>query len=271
MGILSIVKKIYLILIFLFLYLPILVLILFSFSSSRTRGVFEGFTLRWYIELFKDKEVLNVLLKTLLIAVSSSFIATVLGVIFALCLYKSKGFLKKFLLNTTRLPLINPDIITGISLMILFMFAFKYLKFLSINLNFGFLTILISHTVFNIPYVIFAILPRLSNLDENIFEAAYDLGANHFVMFKDIMLPEIFPGIVSGALLSSAMSLDDFIISFFTSGSSLNNLSILIYSMTRRGINPKINALSSIIFLLLLISIYFINIDDETILESTSD
>ncbi|NBI06801.1 ABC transporter permease [Senegalia massiliensis] len=244
------IQKIYIFLIFLFLYAPIAVLIIFSFNDSRLQGTWDGFTLNWYRELFKSREIMKSLYYTISIAIFSSIISTIIGTLSAIGIYNMKSFRKKIILNINYLPVLNPDIVTGIALMTLFIF---------IKIRLGFMTLLLSHITFSIPYVILAVLPKLKQLPKDISEAAMDLGATPFYAFRKIILPEISPGIVTGALIAFTLSIDDFVISFFTTGSGISNLSITIYSMARRGIDPKINALSTLMFLSVLILMLIIN------------
>ncbi len=243
-------KKIYTFLIFLFLYAPIAVLIIFSFNNSRSRGAWKGFTLKWYVELFQDKEVLTALYYTLLIAILSSVISTVIGTIAAIGLSDIPGFKRKILLNLNYLPVLNPDIVTAVSLMTLFRF---------LKIEFGFTTMLLSHITFSIPYVILSILPKLRQMNRHLAEAAMDLGATPFYALRKVIIPEIKPGIVTGALMAFTLSVDDFVISFFNKGADVTNLSITVFSMAKRGINPVINALSTLMFLGLLILLVIIN------------
>ncbi len=243
-------RKFYVFLIFFFLYAPIGVLIIFSFNASKSRGSWEGFTLQWYIDLFKDKQILTALYYTLLIGVLSSFFATVIGTLAAIGIHNMKNLKKQLVMNLTYLPVLNPDIVTGVSLMILFIF---------IKLKLGFISLLLAHITFNIPYVILSVLPKLKQLNAHLYEAALDLGAEPFYAFRKVILPEIMPGVVTGALLAFTLSLDDFVVSFFTTGSGVSNLSILIYSMARRGINPKINALSTLMFVSVLLLLLIVN------------
>lgn len=248
-------KKLYLFVIFLFLYAPILVLMIFSFNKSKSRAVWGGFTLDWYSQLFKDKAIMEALYNTLLIAVISAVVATIIGTAAAIGINSLRKIPKKVVLNITNLPVLNPDIVTGVSLMILFVSFFNAIK----GGRLGFSTLLLAHITFNIPYVILSVLPKLRQLDKNLYEAALDLGATPFYAFFKVILPEIMPGIVSGAILAFTLSLDDFVVSFFTTGSGVSNLSIIVYSMARRGINPKINALSTIMFTVVLLLLYLIN------------
>jgi len=247
-------KKIYLYLIFLFLYAPIIILVIYSFNESKSRGVWSGFTLKWYRELFNDREIASALYNTVAIAVLSSIIATIIGTAAALGIYNMKKFAKTIIMNLTYLPVLNPDIVTGVSLMLLFVFIKSFT-----NIGLGFFTMLLAHITFNIPYVILSVLPKLRQFDKHIYEAALDLGSTPFYAISKVVIPEIAPGIVTGFLLAFTLSIDDFVISFFTTGSGVSNLSIYIYSMARRGINPKINALSTLMFTTVLILLLIIN------------
>ncbi len=244
-------KKSYLFLIFAFLYAPIIVLIIYSFNSSRSRGSWEGFTLDWYRAMFRDRQILSSLYYSLIIGALSALIATIIGTLAAFGIQRLKRFLQNTVMNLTYLPVLNPDIVTGISLMLLFIFF---------HLKLGFMTLLLSHITFNIPYVILSVLPRIKQLDPNLYEAALDLGATPSLAFKKVIFPEILPGIISGLLLAFTLSLDDFVISFFNTGSGVSTLSITIYSMARRGINPKINALSTLMFLSVLTLLIIVNL-----------
>lgn len=230
----------YSLLIYSFLYIPIIVLIVFSFNDSKYRGNWSGFTLKWYAELFSDPEILSVIYTTLVVAVVSSLIATIIGTVTAIGIDNLKPKHKSLLINLSYIPMISPDIVIGISLLTLFVMA---------RLPQGYFTLILAHITFNIPYVMFAVLPKLQQLDAHMEEAALDLGATPSQAFWKVIFPEIVPGILTGALLAFTMSLDDFIVSFFTTGSGVTTLSIKIYSMTKRGVSPMINALSSILFL----------------------
>lgn len=256
----NISSKLYLILIFIFLYAPIAVLIVFSFNDSKSMATWNGFTLKWYYQLFNNTRILRALYYTIGIAVASSIIATIIGTISAIGIHKSKGFKKKILLNINYIPVLNPDIVTGISLMCLF------IVFRSIfNVHFGLVTMLLAHITFNIPYVILSVLPKLKQLPQNLEEAALDLGASPSYALRKVILPQIKPGIISGFLIAFTMSVDDFVISFFTTGSGVTNLSIEIYSMAKRGIKPEINALSTLMFAVVLILLLFMNRKDTII------
>ncbi len=243
-------NRLYAFLIFLFLYAPIIVLIIFSFNDSKSRGNWNGFTLKWYIELFKDREVLKALYNTILIAVSSAIISTIIGTIAAIGIYNMQGLSSKVILNLNYIPVMNPDIVTAVSLMTLFrLFRFE----------FGMLTMLLSHITFCLPYVILSILPKLKQMNKHLAEAAMDLGATPFYTLRKVIIPEIMPGIITGGLMAFTLSIDDFVISFFNTGHGVSNLSITIFSMARRGINPVINALSTLMFVGLLILLLIIN------------
>ncbi|HPZ62797.1 MAG TPA: ABC transporter permease, partial [Halanaerobiales bacterium] len=209
-------------LIYLFLYAPILILIVFSFNASKSRGNWAGFTLNWYLELFQDRQIMKALYYTMVIAVLSAIIATVIGTAAAIGIHNMKRLKKTIVMNLTYIPVVNPDIVTGLSLMLLFIFT---------NLQLGFVSLLLAHITFNIPYVILSVLPKLKQLDKNLYEAALDLGATPLYAYRKVILPEIMPGIVTGLLLAFTLSVDDFVVSFFTTGSGVSTLSIIVYSM----------------------------------------
>jgi len=244
------VKWTYTGLIFLFLYAPIAVLIVYSFNDSRFR-TWNGFTLRWYRELFGNAAIMQSLRNTLIIAFVSATVATVVGTVAAIGINAMKRGPKAVIMNVAYLPVINPDIVTGISLLLLFVF---------LNIPPGFATLLLAHITFNIPYVILSVMPRIKMLSKHTYEAAMDLGAPPYLAFRKAVLPEIMPGIVNGFLLALTLSIDDFVISFFTTGPGVSTLSITIFSMARRGIRPEINALSSLMFVTVLTLLIIINI-----------
>lgn len=244
-------KRFYIFGLFVFLYAPIVVLAIYSFNSARSRGSWDGFTFRWYIELFQDRQIMTSLYYSLVIAGLSSIVATFVGTLAAFGIHNMKNIPRTMVMNLTYLPVLNPDIVTGISFMLLFIF---------IQLRLGFLTLLLSHITFNIPYVILSVLPRIKQLNKNLYEAALDLGATPALAFRRVILPEIRPGVITGLLLAFTLSLDDFVVSFFTTGSGVSNLSIIIYSMARRGINPKINALSTLMFISVLTLLIIVNV-----------
>ena len=255
----SFIKRFYLILIFIFLYTPIVTLMVFSFNDSKSMGKWSGFTLRWYSQLFQNDRIMDALKYTIIIAVISSIVATIIGTLAAIGIHRMKGLPKKTLLNINNLPVLNPDIVTGISIMSLFIFIFPLLNKIGINAQFGFTTMLLAHITFNIPYVVLSVLPKLRQLPSNITEAALDLGATPGYAMRKIILPQIKPGIFAGLLMAFTMSIDDFVISFFTTGPGVTNLSIEIYSMARKGINPSINALSTLMFITVLTLLLIVN------------
>ena len=247
----KILKRLFIALLFLFLYAPIIMLIIFSFNDSISFTKWNGFSLRWYSELFKNRTVMPALMNTLTIAAISAVVSTVIGTASAFGIHYLGKRLKSLVLSVNYLPVLNPDIVTGVSLLLLFVFF---------NVNLGSNTLLLSHIIFNIPYVILSVLPKLSQLNPNLFEASLDLGANPFKSFFKVILPEIMPGVISGFLMAVTLSIDDFVISYFTAGST-NTLSIIIYTMRGQRQRPILNALSSLMFvsvLILLISVNFI-------------
>lgn len=247
--------KIYMGLVLLFLYVPIFVLIVFSFNETKSRSVFSGFTLDWYAKLFKNDIIISSLVNTIIIAVVASIAATILGTLAAIGINSMKKLPKAVVLNITNMPIINPEIVTGVSLMLLFVFFAARMNF-----EFGFVTLLIAHITFDVPYVILNVMPKFKQMDPNLFEAAQDLGCSPFSALYKVILPEIMPGIVSGFLMSFTFSLDDFVVSYFTTGSTSQTLPITIYSMTRRKISPEINALSTLIFIVVVIVLIVKNI-----------
>ena len=232
-----------------FLYAPIAVLVAFSFNSIRSMSKWGGFSLKWYIELFQNDTIMNALWVTVSVAVIAALVATVLGTMAAIGIHSFRRRTQNVVLNMTYLPILNPDIVTGISLMLLFLF---------IGLPRGYFTLVLAHITFNIPYVILAVLPKLRQMDSNLYEAALDLGASPSYALRRVILPEIMPGIITGALLSLTLSLDDFVISLFTQTGSAN-ISILVYSMARRSINPQINALSTLLFVVVVVLLFTVN------------
>ena len=237
-------EKFYTILVFIFLYSPIIVMIIFSFNDSKLRGRWVGFTSNWYKELFLNPEIISAVKTTLIVAVVATVIATFIGTLSAIGISELRGKKRNMVLNINYLPVLNPDIITAISLMGLYGF---------LKLNLGYITLILSHVMFCIPYVVLTVLPAVEAMDKNIIEAALDLGATPSYAVRKVLIPNIKNGIFAGALISFTLSLDDFAISYFTSGNGVSNLSMTIYAMARRGINPSINALSTIIFVVVFI------------------
>ena len=259
----GIFSKLFLILVFIFLYAPILVLVAFSFNASQSSAVWGGFSLQWYAELFQDRYVLEALQTTLLVSVLSAAIATVAGTAASIGFANMKRRARTVCMTINNIPLTNADIITGVSMMLLFVLALGALNGLfgglGLRLRLGFGTLLIAHITFNIPYVILSVMPKLRQLDPNIFEAAQDLGATGWYAFRKVILPEILPGVLNGALIAFTMSIDDFVISYFTAGSA-STLSIEIYGMVRRRVSPELNAVSTLLFVVVLILLVIINV-----------
>lgn len=251
----KLIDKIYLALIFIFLYAPIAVLIVFSFNDSKLRGSWAGFTFRWYKNLLEDPAILNSLWTTLIVAAVATVVSTIVGTFAAIAIHELKGVKKDLILNINYLPVMNPDIVTAVALMGFFGL---------IHMQMGYKTMILSHIVFCIPYVILSILPKLYQLDKNTVEAAMDLGATPFYAMRYVVIPQIKPAIFTGALMAFTLSIDDFAISFFNTGQGVSNLSITIYSMARRGINPSINAISTLMLLALLILLLIINKRSES-------
>lgn len=252
-----------------FLYMPIAVLIVFSFNQSKSRAYWTGFTLNWYKELFSNELIISSLWNTLIIAFLSSLIATVIGTAAAIGLSRMNKWVRGIVLNITYMPMINPDIITGVSMMLLFGLFQALVAWMgglfgtSWSFESGFWTLLLAHITFNIPYVILNVRPKLRQMDPSIYEAARDLGCNEWQAIRKVVLPDIMPGIVAGFLTSITMSLDDFVISYFVTGASFQTLPITIFSMTRRKVSPEINALSTIIFVVVLVVLVLVNISDS--------
>ena len=251
-------SKLYMGVVLLFLYLPIFVLIVFSFNETKSRSVFSGFTFDWYVKLFQNELILTSLRNTLVVSLTAAVFATLLGTIAAIGINAMKKPAKTTVLQVTNLPIINPEIVTGVSLMLLFVFFTA-----KMNFEFGFGTLIIAHITFNVPYVILNVMPKFRQMNPHIYEAAQDLGCNPVKAFFKVVLPEILPGIFSGFIMSFTFSLDDFIISYFTSGATSQTLPVTIYSMTRRKISPEINALSTIIFLIVVIALICKNMIDS--------
>ena len=246
----SVGSKIILTLTMLFFYLPILYIIVFSFNDSRSLTKFSGFSLRWYEKMFADSTMMEAVLYTVIIAVIATVVATVVGTITAIGLSKSRKVVQKMVERINDLPVMNPDIVTAISLLMFF-------SVLTVKKGFG--TLLIAHIMFCIPYVMLSVTPKLRSLDPNLIDAAMDLGATPFQALAKVIVPQIKPGIVSGALIAFTMSFDDFVISYFTTGNGVNNISILVYTMSKR-VNPSINALSTIVILLITLVLGVVNI-----------
>ena len=247
-------KRFYLILIFILLYSPIVTLMVLSFNSSKTRSKWGGFTGKWYVALFQNQDIMNALYTTLIIALVSALIATIIGTAAAIGIQAMKPKFRTFLMGVTNIPMLNADIVTGISLMLLFI-AFHF--------SLGFKTILLAHITFNIPYVILSVMPKLKQTSKHTYEAALDLGASPVYAFFKVVFPDIMPGVFSGFLLAFTMSLDDFVITHFTKGPGVDTLSTKIYSEVRKGIKPEMYALSTIMFVTVLLLLFLVNITPD--------
>ena len=243
-------KHLYLALIILFFYAPIIYVVLFSFNSSRSLSVFTGFSLRWYEKMFKSRSMMESIYYSLLVAVIATIVSTIVGTIAAIGLSKSNRVLKEMVTQINNIPMLNPDIVTAIGLMLFFS---------TINIPTGFGTLLLAHIIFCIPYVMLSITPKLRQLDDNIAEAALDLGCTPFESLIKVIIPQIKEGIVSGAIVAFTMSFDDFVISYFTTGPGINNISTYVYSASKR-INPSINSLSTLIVLAITFVLIFMNV-----------
>ena len=243
-------QKIYLALIFILLYAPIVTLVVLSFNQSKTRAKWGGFTLKWYKELFQNEQIMSAFYTTLIIAFVSAAIATIIGTAAAIAIQGMKQKWKTMYMGLTNIPMMNAEIVMGVSLMLLF---------IAFHMTLGFGTILIAHITFNIPYVILSVMPRLRQTNVSTYEAAMDLGATPLSAFFKVVLPDLAPGITSGFLLAFTMSLDDFIITYFTRGAGINTLSTLIYSEVRKGIKPTMNALSTVMFVSVLLLLILMN------------
>ncbi len=243
-------KNIYMFLIALFLYAPIVTLIVLSFNKSKTRAKWGGFTFKWYGQLFSNDAIMGALFNTLFIALIASVVSTLIGTIACISIMNLKKKTRSLVMGVTNIPMLNAEIVTGISLMLLF---------ISFNFRFGLGTILLSHITFCIPYVILSVMPRMQQLDPHTYEAALDLGAGPVYGYVKVVLPEIMPGIASGFLMAFTMSIDDFIITHFTKGAGVDTLSTKIYTEVKKGIKPEMYALSTIIFLTVLVLLLLVN------------
>lgn len=244
------IKRFYLGLVLAFLYIPIVVLIVQSFNAGKSRAKWEGFSFRWYEELFKDPNIMNSLVITLAIAVLAALFATIIGTLAAIGIHAMKRRPQHLMLTLNNIPMTMPDIVTGISLMLLFIFT---------QVERGFVTMLLAHITFDVPYVILSVMPKLKQMNKNTYEAALDLGATPMYALFHVILPQIMPGVITGAMLAFTLSLDDFTISYFTTSPLVQNLSTLIYSQARKGIKPTMNALSALMFVALLVLLLVVN------------
>ncbi|MBQ8946782.1 MAG: ABC transporter permease [Lachnospiraceae bacterium] len=246
----KILSKLYIALILIFLYAPIIVLVVLSFNASRSRVVWGGFTLEWYSKVFKSSAIMGALGTTFGLAFFSAVIASVLGLLGAVGIYSMRKRNFRIMLFMTNIPMINADIVTGIALLLWFVHL----------LPLGFGSVLLAHVTFNVPYVILCVLPKLENMDIYQYEAALDLGAGGFYAFMRILMPQILPGVLSGFLMSVTLSMDDFVITYFTKGAGVNTLSTLIYGEIRKGIKPEMYALSTLLFAIVLLLLILVNL-----------
>ena len=275
-------SRFYMALIFLFLYAPILLLVVFSFNDANSNVVWQGFSLRWYGELFRDRQIMGAVYTTLLVSVLATVISTVVGTFTAVGLFGMRRRWRDPILTVNNIPMTNADIVTGVSLCLLFVavfglwneFAANYRVTLNLfgevyriifpELSLGFGTMLIAHITFNIPDVILSIMPKLRQMDKNLVDAAQDLGCTWMQAFWKVVVPEIKPGIVNGLLIAFTMSVDDFVISYFTAGSTTANLAMRIYAMTKKRISPEVNAISTLLFATVLILLIVINLREAS-------
>ena len=259
-------SRVFTLLVYVFLYAPIILLIVFSFNATKSNRVWGGFSLDWYVELFHNTRLLGALRTTIILSVLAAFIATILGTAAAIGFYSMRRRSRGVFLAVNNIPLTNADIITGVSMMLLFVFAIGVFNdsflsdLLGVRWRTGFGTLLIAHITFNAPYVILSVMPKLRQLDPNIYEAAQDLGASGFLAFRKVILPEIMPGVLNGLIIAFTMSIDDFVISYFTKGSGVTTLAVEIYTMVKKPVTPEINALSTLMFLVVFALLLTVNI-----------
>ena len=254
----SVVSRIYMALVFVFLYAPIAVMMVFSFNSTTSTYQMEGFSTYWWKEMFADTAAMNAMKNTIILAICTAVAAGIIGVMAAVGLFLSKNKLyKRAMMNVTNIPMMNPEIVTGVSMMLLFVFA-GTLVHKSQVLGFG--TLLIAHITFCLPYVILNVMPKLRQFDSSVYEAAVDLGCKPFRAFFKVVMPEIMSGIVTGCVMSFTMSLDDFIISYFTNGPSFQTLPIYIFSLTKKRVKPDMFALSTLMFVVILVLLVLMNV-----------
>lgn len=263
---LRIPSRLFSVLVYLFLYAPIVLLIVFSFNAGRSSRVWEGFSLQWYQELLQNTRLLGALRTTIILSVLAALIATVLGTAAAIGFYSMRRRSRSLCLAVNNIPLTNADIITGVSMMLLFVFAIGLFngsflsEMLGVRWKMGFGTLLLAHITFDAPYVILSVMPKLRQLDANIYEAAQDLGASGLYAFRRVILPEIMPGVLNGLIIAFTMSIDDFVISYFTKGSGVTTLAVEIYTMVKKPVTPEINALSTLMFVCVFALLLIVNI-----------
>ncbi|MEG1557510.1 MAG: ABC transporter permease [Oscillospiraceae bacterium] len=254
-------SKAYMALIFSFLYLPIAVLIFFSLNQSKSRNVFTRFKLNWDKELFSNDAIFKALVVTLVVAAVASVFATILGTAAAVGISGMRKWSRFAVMNVTYIPVVNPEIVTGVSMLLLFVVMRTVLGAIGIEFEMGIVTLILAHITFNVPYVILSVSPKIRQMDKNLYEAALDLGCSPFKAFFKVVVPEIMPGIMTGFLMALTYSIDDFVISYFTSGTA-QTLPIAVYSMTRRKVSPEINALSALMFVVVLSILLIMNAKD---------
>ena len=248
------IKRFYLGLIFAFLYIPIVVLIIQSFNAGESRAKWEGFSLRWYEKVFTDPNITNALVITISVALLAAVFSTIIGTLAAIGIHAMKKRPQSMMLSLNNIPMTMPDIVTGISLMLLFIFT---------QVERGYVTMLLAHITFDIPYVVLSVLPKLKQMNKHSYEAALDLGATPTYALFHVILPEIMPGVITGAIMAFTLSLDDFVISYFTSGNGFQTLPIRIYNMTKKTVTPKMYALSTIIFFVILALLLLTNLTNN--------
>ena len=268
----SFLNRLFMVLVFVFLYAPIVLLIIFSFNAGKSNVVWQGFSLEWYGKLLNNRLIMQSVYTTLLVSLLATVIATMAGTFAAIGFYAMRRKVREPLMTVNNIPMMNADIVTGVSLCLLFVAFFNgwgsfasWFNSLGLfrpptRLTMGFGTLLIAHITFNIPYVILSVGPKLRQMDKNLVDAAMDLGCTWMQAFRKVILPEIKPGIVSGALTAFTMSIDDFVISYFTAGSSASTLAMTIYGMTKKRVSPEINAISTLLFVTVLVLLAIINI-----------
>ena len=269
-------NRIFMGLVFLFLYAPIIILIIFSFNAGNSSTVWKGFSLQWYEEMFNSRLIMDSVYVTLLVSLLSTVISTIAGTFAAVGFYNLRRRVREPLMTVSNIPMMNADIVTAVSLCLLFVAFFtgwesfanwfnqvQPVFYLTPKLYLGFGTLLIAHTTFNIPHVILSVSPKLRQMDRNLVDAAQDLGCTWFQAFIKVVVPEIKPGIVSGALIAFTMSVDDFVISYFTAGTTASTLAMTIYGMTKKRVTPSINAVSTLLFVTVVVLLVIINIREE--------
>ena len=269
-------SRVFMGLVFLFLYAPIIILIIFSFNAGNSSTVWKGFSLQWYEEMFNSRLIMDSVYTTLMVSVLSTAISTIAGTFAAVGFYNLRRRVREPLMTVSNIPMMNADIVTAVSLCLLFVAFFtgwesfanwfnqvQPVFYLTPKLYLGFGTLLIAHTTFNIPHVILSVSPKLRQMDRNLVDAAQDLGCTWFQAFIKVVVPEIKPGIVSGALIAFTMSVDDFVISYFTAGTKSSTLAMTIYGMTKKRVTPSINAVSTLLFVTVVVLLVIINIREE--------